>query len=1121
MPAYIIETGRSYPNPVDSEDYDRTYTSDEHPSFGSGYQIEIEGSGPGSYAFGRDEVFYIGDPTETCVEFCDADRRAVYRFYSGRWEDHFYYHKEKIPKDIPQERKRYNIEPRNGQDYFQLNKSNVSGSIPVYVAWNGGDKNSYLSTSGGQKLLGYGFPSVAAATSAGVSFVNEMPTALYHYRKNADGDVDDFYTINPAVEVNLSGGPIPPREARQGEYVYQGIFCYVWTGGAPRNRKRVETSGKAYNTGEVDRNGWYQYNQTWSKARYHDEPEATPAQEGWGDPNNAELISTNANFEWFYGKNGAVKAAMPRFLGFHDCFEGQFVYYLYDTSFPFNGPIYGINFTTTDAPCCPQRSQTECVPNVRYHSLYYEMREDAWVTKRTSMTVDSTEHGSQGDSFWTVGTDEEMIFFRYTSSTGAFRVGEQLNNWTIMKVRYFGDELKCGYMKLFKEGKAKGNEFTYQQNITSADGATGIVLAGYGIKDKVAFFGVYEFPKKLSYYRVEIDNKALIPKRTLDVAVLKAIINNKGQIGRIEIVNAGKDYVNPSLIIGIPDVVREEGFADTAKNVPEAFEDDFEIDYAINLESSDEFDSTERAAQEVARNIQTQQYITEDNFTGNFRQAKGTVTVNEEGCVKSVTITDKGAGYQPGEEVYVQVVERETETREDIVVGDSANITDDEVQRSIQSGGIPDPEVRAGFDEMYKSAGQALGTLKNPIQTSYVTGYIKSTDIDIKEKTKFCDNVIPKICINPNIGENWHDINTFTDLESLWGNVSQQDPNWNQNNAFLASAKQNSTKNTGQINAKMTQGLRGIFGGDCIEMDQANLYMVKRFFDVPCPYTAFDTDGKERTYGWMPFKYCGSKKEEATIRVTMTIEGDVTGVSEAVNQRFLAWLKWLPKPTLTAGRPVTGGYKTHACTRGSNVKGRCYSTGNGQYEFVPTSGDENTFDFNGPGATLSTSNVELGQLSTWIGDNINVYTGLFFNQILVDANDVEIGQNNVPYTQLTLANCSGGKFPNDNWHNFVADGVLNVYGGYDSNGNGISASDPCNNNDFFGSCGFGNWALRNVIHSTIAFDSGKLSEDGPYIELGPVNGTMHWKNWATGSTRLLSTTLDNYGNPYFDECDLT
>ena len=96
--SHIIETGRSYPNPVDSEDYDRTYTSDEHPSFGSGYQIEIEGSGPGSYAFGRDEVFYIGDPTETCVEFCDADRRAVYRFYSGRWEDHFYYHKERFLK---------------------------------------------------------------------------------------------------------------------------------------------------------------------------------------------------------------------------------------------------------------------------------------------------------------------------------------------------------------------------------------------------------------------------------------------------------------------------------------------------------------------------------------------------------------------------------------------------------------------------------------------------------------------------------------------------------------------------------------------------------------------------------------------------------------------------------------------------------------------------------------------------------------------------------------------------------------------------------------------------------------------------------------------------------------
>ena len=52
-------------NPVDSEDYDRTYTSDEHPSFGGIREIldwvhmHLAGI----------EVFYIGDPTGTCVNF--------------------------------------------------------------------------------------------------------------------------------------------------------------------------------------------------------------------------------------------------------------------------------------------------------------------------------------------------------------------------------------------------------------------------------------------------------------------------------------------------------------------------------------------------------------------------------------------------------------------------------------------------------------------------------------------------------------------------------------------------------------------------------------------------------------------------------------------------------------------------------------------------------------------------------------------------------------------------------------------------------------------------------------------------------------------------------------------
>ena len=93
MPAYLIESGRSYENPVDTHDYQRTYTSDDHPSFGNitdpnmtnnAYQIRVDGSGPGSLAFGKDEVYYIGTQQETCVANCDSERREVYRFYSGR-----------------------------------------------------------------------------------------------------------------------------------------------------------------------------------------------------------------------------------------------------------------------------------------------------------------------------------------------------------------------------------------------------------------------------------------------------------------------------------------------------------------------------------------------------------------------------------------------------------------------------------------------------------------------------------------------------------------------------------------------------------------------------------------------------------------------------------------------------------------------------------------------------------------------------------------------------------------------------------------------------------------------------------------------------------------------------
>ena len=41
---------------------------------------------------------------------------------------------------------------------------------------------------------------------------------------------------------------------------------------------------------------------------------------GWGNPQKCPNTNTDAYFEWIYGKNGAVKAAVPKYLEFHTLF---------------------------------------------------------------------------------------------------------------------------------------------------------------------------------------------------------------------------------------------------------------------------------------------------------------------------------------------------------------------------------------------------------------------------------------------------------------------------------------------------------------------------------------------------------------------------------------------------------------------------------------------------------------------------------------------------------------------------------------------------------------------------------------------------------------------------------
>ena len=64
------------------------------------------------------------------------------------------------------------------------------------------------------RTIGYVFTSESDANA--YKDPNEDVAAIYHYKyQNPDGvvygeDIDNFYTIDPSREVNLSGGPIAP-----------------------------------------------------------------------------------------------------------------------------------------------------------------------------------------------------------------------------------------------------------------------------------------------------------------------------------------------------------------------------------------------------------------------------------------------------------------------------------------------------------------------------------------------------------------------------------------------------------------------------------------------------------------------------------------------------------------------------------------------------------------------------------------------------------------------------------------------------------------------------------------------------------------------------------------------
>ena len=1203
MAAFIQETGRSFPNPIGQSTYKQTFkrpasgkyrSHGDHSGPGTDYQITFQNSGAGSNPLGQDIVHYIGaSRTVACVDYCDFGRQGIYRWYRPTKRDHHYSDEPGLVKeDFGNENESwqevaqgYNAQPRSGKPVMWVMSKQVTNSQPLkmyYSYWpddtiltvgsatpsavgEGRDQYKFIRT------IGYVFTSESDALD--FKDPNEDAVPIYHYKwQDPNGvtygeDIDNFYTIDPANEVNLSGGPISPKASLDGEYVYQGIIGYCFTKDSPvapvesvNDGSRIGPTGNGF-----DRSGWYAYNNNrFGSGRYSGGPAysydnyrmfdpvsypgfnganpGTPGLGGWGNGiDGVEILDANANFEWFYGLNGATKAAVPRYLGFEDSYDTQFMYYLYDTTYPWNGPIFSCQYVLNNAPCCPTNSNQPCVPSYSFHSHFYEIRQDSWLTSETRIKINDGDEDTNA-CFFEIDTKTKRILFRYTTNNGnAFERGQKLNGWDLTAVYYFGDKLKCGLMEL----SGNGNDFTYGQSITSETGAGALVMAGRGIPNKAAFCGVYEFPKRISYYKVEVDPNALIPHRTLDEAKLKAIVNNKGEIVKIKIINGGLGYKNPTLKVIDPRVMDDFSASDTSKFVkkwsPKMNED---WKKAIPAPSSKDenqehientygiFNIKDRKKQGTTKNKEKQV----------FREAEIEITrVDSLGSIRSVRIIDGGSGYNQSNlpEVFINDPEQ---MKFKSPTTDSGEATIENMGREMADAfdGVGDyvPDISSSEGDNRSGITGSLNEVTQGKEITVPDSYIRIAE-DSLDTTSHCFN-IKQDCINIDASAM---VSTAMPDEEAFSVVSQVSPGIAKFEKESMSQVYQTTKEVDVYNQDNSH-VYGAFGkSNCIKTGQPKLYNITRWFDMPCAYldagseknltqtlpniekvkrggsrTAADT---EKAYGYMPYKYCASNAESASFKVSLEVKGKTIG---AQGEAFMNFFKKQTKPILMPRRKVpksnaSGNAKVWNCNDGT-VEGRCYRNpaNSADIIFIPIGGDENTYDYNSAGGFS-----EVGQLQLWMGSNVTGTTSS-------STNNIGSG-GNISYNALNV-NC--GSYPGaECWDTYTrgsgnTTGPLTVYSGYDANGNGITGQRWWEitafgrSNPWCTSCTSGNFSgqgvgLTFVNDVSVAVNPQRVDENNN-MRLGPYDGNMTVRNYLTGSTTALGRALNNNGNPFFDEC---
>ncbi len=639
------------------------------------------------------------------------------------------------------------------------------------------------------EVLGYVYNSQADAALYADS--GETPVPLYeYYRSSSTSEKDHFYTANPAGEVNLErvNGVPDCKSPRDEEYDYVGIVGWCFAKDTTTGNRKVYADvgligpiGYSTPVDYATRSGWYEWEgpdlgghpsvggsaaiYTHENYEYQFDADAGYLRQydqdgqmvangggvfnysyfrsnrlsgsystnrhpavGWGDPQICPIDNRDAYFEWVYGKNGAVKAAVPKYLEFHAAFDSQFFYYVYNTTYPWNGPIFSVQYSISNRNQCPNKNVPgtaaatpaddrcvcdEALVSKEYHSHFYEIRPDSWRTTNTSLSLTDFQHHGMNECFKVCDTESHTLLFRYVDGgVDRFAEGDTINGWEIGEHAYFGNKLRCGYMELIGDGDA----FTEGQIFTpnGRDPANIEVIAGYGVGDRAAFFGVYEFPKKLSYYKVEIDRDALIHSKTLDQAELSAKVSKDGRISSIIIENAGFGYKNPSVVIQDPLILNEYGAMDLTREVTQQFKyedtkfripedhienydgDDYDYNlkriskkavnglnrdsskrmqkrendypYASNsdvkIEGMDEDEKQTTLTSISIRDKKLKTTSSEDRRRRLMKPAKLEVSkLDANGAIQEITIVDRGAGYDPDPDnpprIFVAEVEEE------------------------------------------------------------------------------------------------------------------------------------------------------------------------------------------------------------------------------------------------------------------------------------------------------------------------------------------------------------------------------------------------------------------------------------------------------------------------------